>query len=212
MSFIKFLTGQNPQMKNMIAPAVERLKMRNPEEVCRLSGAEYRDDAVILHSFGKEIRFTLPDYTPDQEVDDWLYLTLLQYLNQADGTPDAKRWISLRELPGGDARGTGFDREIDQMFQTDFSRIHSAEFKEACLRAGGRIVSEKADVCAVFDFAPKFPIRVSFWEKDEEFPASGKMLVDQSAIHYLSMEGCGTACVLTAQRIRRMIHDKQLKR
>ncbi len=203
MSFIKFLISGNPQMQNMIAPAVEKLKKRMPEDICRLSGAEYRKDdgEISILSLGEEIVLTLPDYEPKTQIEPWRYLTLLQYLNIADGTPLTHRWVALRELPEGDTRGMGFDRELDQIFKTNFNDVSAEYFKELCRRAGGTVTDGKADACAEFMFAPFFPIRVSFWESDEDFPVSGKVLTDANAVHYLSMEGCGTVCVLTLRSV-----------
>lgn len=44
------------------------------------------------------------------------------------------------------------------------------------------------------------------WEADDEFPASGKVLVDAMAEHYLEMEAAGGACSAVIQEIRKQIH------
>ena len=222
MSFIKFLTGENPQMESMIGPALEKLRLVPAEQVCRLSGARYdpEDSTVILSSLGRELRLHVPEYEPEcgirfiekteqfpvpeePPVEAWHYLTLLQYLNTADGTPLSGNWVSLRELPQGGTRGMGFDAEIGQIFETAFTGMSGKSFETLCTAAGGRVFPGKADACADFFFAPNFPVRIRFWEEDEEFPPSGKVLVDANAGHYLSMEGCGTACLLTVRSIAR---------
>ena len=51
---------------------------------------------------------------------------------------------------------------------------------------------------------PFFPVTVHFWCGDEEFPASGKALVDAAAEHYLTLEAAGGACSSAVQANIRM--------
>ena len=42
------------------------------------------------------------------------------------------------------------------------------------------------------DFAPLYPRWLKVWVSDEEFPASGRLLLDESAPHYLTIEDAVT--------------------
>ena len=97
-------------------------------------------------------------------------------------------------MPGGVTRGRGFDKDIETMFDRYFSNITAAEFLARCLQLGGKELRGRADVEVVIPYAPMFPILVRFWESDDEFAASGKLLVDRSAEHYLSIDSAGGAC------------------
>ena len=88
------------------------------------------------------------------------------------------------------------------MFERYFSEIKADEFLEKCLQLGGRKIEGKADVTAVIPYAPMFPVMVSFWEADDEFAASGKVLVDGNGSHYLTIEAAGGACSAVIQEIR----------
>ncbi len=90
------------------------------------------------------------------------------------------------------------------MFSRDLRDPDADAFARACEGLGGRIVSGKADVSAVIPYAPRFPVTVHFWCGDEEFPASGKALVDAAAEHYLTLEAAGGACSSVVQAIIRM--------
>ena len=50
-------------------------------------------------------------------------------------------------------------------------------------------------------YAPRFPVTFRFWCGDDEFPPSGKALVDAAAEHYLTLEAAGGACASVTQAI-----------
>ena len=58
-----------------------------------------------------------------------------------------------------------------------------------------------ADLCAVFPFLPRYPVIVKMWFADEEFPASGKMLVSGGADHYLTIEDAVTVGEVMLRRL-----------
>ena len=63
-----------------------------------------------------------------------------------------------------------------------------------------------ADFCARFDFAPRYPVRLKIWFADKEFPASGRLLLDESAPHYLTIEDAVTAASLILDRLTQANH------
>ena len=67
------------------------------------------------------------------------------------------------------------------------------EIRRACQRLGARFYPASADVCAVFPFLPNYPITLKLWLPDEEFAASGRLLLNASAEHYLTIEDAVTA-------------------
>ncbi len=135
----------------------------------------------------------------------WRHLTLLQYLDTADGTPLAGTEIALSQMRGGLSRGWGFDKDLSLMFSREFHDASAEDVARACRALGGRIVPGKADVNAVIHYAPRFPVTVHFWCGDEEFPASGKVLVNAAAEHYLTLEAAGGACSSVVQAIIRVL-------
>ncbi len=193
------------QMQRMLAPARERLKQYTPEKLCEKGGIVFDSEEKVFHfsSMGKMIDISFPDYEIDQKLEMWHHLTVLQYMDTADGTPLSDRWIGLSEMPGGLARGAGFDKDIATMFARYFSDVTPEEFRNACQSLGGEILPGKADVTAKIFFAPRFPVLITYWEGDDEFPASGKTLVDAQADHYLTIEAAGGACSSVVEEIRK---------
>ena len=58
---------------------------------------------------------------------------------------------------------------------------------------GGVLTPSNADVCAVFSLFPNCPITLKLWFADEEIPSSGRLFLDRSASHYLTVEDTVTA-------------------
>ena len=195
------------QMELMLTPAQEKLKQRNITALCENAAVsiDSETNALLLPSMGEVIHIRLPDFVITQELDMWRHLTLLQYLDTADGTPLTGREIALSEMRGGLSRGLGFDKDISLMFSRDLHNATAEDFACACEALGGRIIPGKADVSAVIPYAPRFPVTVHFWCGDEEFPASGKTLVDAAAEHYLTLEAAGGACSSVVQAIIRAL-------
>ncbi|MBQ8306452.1 MAG: DUF3786 domain-containing protein [Blautia sp.] len=201
---------QNQQLRAMLPPAQERLKKYTPEEICKKAAASFDRDRqeFCFESLGQEVRISYPDFVIDPPLSMWHTLTLLQYLDTADGSELPEGLISLTDMPGGMARGAGFNKDIETMFARYFSDTTSEGFAAACRALGAEIVPAKADVCAVFSYAPRFPVTINFWEADDEFPASGKALVNAGAEHYLAIEAAGGACSAVVQAIRDQLAKK----
>lgn len=198
---------KNRQMELMLTPVRQKLMNRNVSSICENAGVICDEDTddLLVPSMGEIIRVRLPDYVILQELDMWRHLTLLQYLDTADGTPLSETEIGLGDMRGGLSRGLGFDRDIGLMFARDFRMAREEDVARACEALGGRVIPGSADMTAVIDYAPRFPVTVRFWCGDEEFPPSGKTLVNASAEHYLTLEAAGGACASVVQAIIRKL-------
>ena len=74
----------------------------------------------------------------------------------------------------------------------DLGILPPEELERRCRLLGAELLPSNADFCARFDFAPRYPIWLKVWFADEEFPASGRLLLDESAPHYLTIEDAVT--------------------
>lgn len=195
------------QFQAMVGPARERLKKYTPQMLCSKAGVAFDEDTqrIRIPSMGRDILVHYPDFVIDEELEMWHHLTLLQYLDTADGTPLSGKWIGLQQMRGGLSRGRGFDKDIETMFRQYFAKTTADEFLKKCLLLGGKRTEGKADVSVVIPYAPMFPVLVNFWEADDEFATSGKVLVDEQAEHYLTIEAAGGACSAVIQEIRKLV-------
>ena len=93
-------------------------------------------------------------------------------------------------------RGGGFDRDAEEIIRNKLGAMDEAALKRRCLELGAEILPSNADLCAKFSFAPGYALWLKMWFQDDEFPASGRLFVDESADHYLTIEDGVTAGAL----------------
>ena len=113
--------AKNRQMALMLAPAQERLTGRDIAELCQNAAVslDCAANELLLPSMGEVIHIRLPDFVITQELDMWRHLTLLQYLDTADGDGgwESFDYIVNRVSPTADKAaverftGSGFETE-----------------------------------------------------------------------------------------------------
>ena len=101
--------------------------------------------------------------------------------------------MAFGDLPSGMVRGGGFDRQSERDLGLRLGHAPQAQVERACRALGGVLTPSNADVCAVFSLFPNYPITLKLWFADEEIPGSGRLFLDRSASHYLTVEDAVTA-------------------
>jgi hypothetical protein len=99
-------------------------------------------------------------------------------------------WIPNTEL---DTRAARNNQREDLLF-TSFAKGFSGRLEEletACQKANGTPVESKADIAYQFQVFPQVPLRLLFWDQDEDFPAQVQVLVDKSITDYVHLETTG---------------------
>lgn len=187
---------ENRQFENMRIVARERLLRHTPQEVSRKAGVRYEDGMYLVDTLGKTVSVRLPDCTVLPQLSNWHTLTLLHYLDLADGTPLCGRMIPFSQYKDGLVRGGGLDRNAELIVRRDLSVLPPEELERRCEALGANFETSNADLCARFDFAPRYPVWLKVWFGDEEFPASGHLFVDASAPRYLTIEDAVTVGAL----------------
>ena len=74
--------------------------------------------------------------------------------------------------------------------------------RESFQKLGAEEIQGKGDYCARIPFLPRYPLLVNIWFEDEEFPASGKLLLEAAADHYLTVEDAVTVGTLVLELLR----------
>ena len=186
---------KNSAFQEMLTAAKGWLSGRSPEELAELAGAEWKQEEKILRlqSLNQRLEVSTEDWSVRPQPEEWHHLILLHYLSIADGTQLSDEMISFGNLKDGLIRGTKFDRTADLALARFLKNREPEQIKEVCRFLGADFRDSNADLCAVFPFLPRYPVAVKIWFADEEFPASGKMLVSASADHYLTVEDAVTA-------------------
>ena len=198
---------ENRQFQEMLGAAEKKLEGMSAQEIAERGGLAFdvAKNMFSFESFGRRVQVSYPDLTLDCEVDMWMHLTILQYMAEADGHPLASEWISLSDFQvGGLARGASFDRENDALIQRGIGKLDVETLRRVGRKMGAVEVSSKADLSLQFWFMPRFPYLLNLWFADEEFPASGKVLCDRAAEHYLKVEAAGTIAGLLLQELEKL--------
>ena len=194
---------ENRAFMEMMKAAREWLAGRDPIDIAKKAGIDF-DEETMCFSFcclGTKICVHYPDYEIEPCVEEWQQLVVLHYMKLADGTPLTGKWITMGEVKDGLIRGGDFDRRCEAVICGRLSQITEGELEEKCRAIGGQRLESNADFTVRFDFLPYYPLLLKVWFADEEFPASGKLLLDASADHYLMIEDAVTAGQIVMEKL-----------
>lgn len=138
-----------------------------------------REDGVLEKKDGK-------GWTEDLYFNETMSIYHLLYYTKdhplASGT-----WIPNANL---DTRSRG---RVEDPLLTSFSRSFEGRcgcLENACRALGGEKL-DKGDVAYEFYAFPQIPIRMIFWDKDEDFQAQTQILVDSRITDYVHFETTG---------------------
>ena len=187
---------ENRQFERMLEAARSRLLRHVPEEISEKAGVRYENGVFWVRTLGRRVEIQWPAGKITPPVSKWHALTLLHYLDLADGTPLTGRTITFSQYKDGLVRGGGLDRNTELIVRRDLGVLPREELARRCETLGAELLPSNADFCARFDFAPRYPVWLKVWFADEEFPASGRLLVDESAPSYLTIEDAVTVGAL----------------
>lgn len=189
------------------------LRVLDPERVAARSGASYRQigpgrGELHLPFWGNVCIFSFPElagYDHDEHLSDFQQTLLLYYFVTADGTSLTEKWVSLAGLPEGLMYNAAFQgytgNEVVKTFGLDLDA-----FQSACVKAGGT-QTDIGSTSFTFQALPHVPLMLTYWLGDEDFPSSCKVLFDESASHYLPVDGCAILGSMLTQRVSH-IDDK----
>ncbi|MBN1304636.1 MAG: DUF3786 domain-containing protein [Anaerolineales bacterium] len=118
-----------------------------------------------------------------------LYEALIfYYLFTGDGTPMSGKRISFAGLPDGRIYNQAFQEYTGVQLVKKF-REDVTSFKDACQTLGGQPV-EGGQASFLFQALPRLPVQVIYWQGDEDFASNASLLFDETACHYLPVDGC----------------------
>lgn len=185
---------------------IEALLGRKPEDVAAKAGADYNPGTQSFHvvSFGQPVTIQTPEYkvtfgdTDNILILEWR-LVLLHYLLNADGTPLSGELAHFRSMPGGNSYEEPFQNRSVNFLAGAICNKPVANIQEVCAQLGGRLEKSSADVQAVFDLAPRFPVTLQIWRTDDEMKGSASILFDKRAPHYLPTEDMAVTASLVAR-------------
>lgn len=193
----KLSTPPAPTSQDHLFQRIEELRRslspRDPKTLSQNTGALYEtldDNSGVFHVkvWNQPLTVSYPGFVAlhaqsGQAAAPPIQALLLYYFATADDAPLAGKWISFSELPDGKFYQQAFQgytgAELGRTFQND---------KDAFIKAATRLGGEAqplGDAAFSFLALPRVPVLAVLWQGDEDFPASYRILFDQSAHHYL---------------------------
>ena len=134
---------ENRQFETMLAVAQARLAQHTPENIAEKSGAQYTDGSFSLKTLGQAVTVRLSDCTIQPPLSKWHALTLLHYLDLADGAPLTGRTIIFSQYKDGLVRGGGLDRNAELIVRRDLGILPPEELERRCRSLGAEILPSK---------------------------------------------------------------------
>ena len=182
----------------MMATARQWLAGKDPVRIAADSGVPFDPERgeFRLLSLGRETVIRWPEYSFDTEIPEWQQISLLHYLNLADGSVPRGDWISLSQMNSGMVRGGGFEKKFEALVRTKLGNLPPKALDQAFLRMGMELQESNADLCVRCELAPHFPVLIKIWfaDPDDDLPGSGRMFVDRTADCYLTIEDTVLLC------------------
>ena len=190
---------ENRMYSQMLKAAYRWLAERQPEDIAEKAGVTFDGSGFHFESLGIPVTVSYPAYQITPALDPWHQLIILHYLHLADGTPLSYQTIAFAQQRDGMVRGGGLDRKAEAVI----SKLELNALKQRCEVMGCKEKAANADYCVELPLLPMYPVTLNYWQADEEFPASGRLLTDSSAEHYLTIEDAVTAGELLLQILER---------
>lgn len=171
-----------------------QLSNMEPKDVCRRALCTYdtKKKCYILSIWGEDFGIypneckiiRIRDY--DLVTDEFLGVFIAHYLLNAKESEIKNEWISEKDIPGGPIFFRGMHKIPTHYIAEKYGEAFQ-DFNNVCQMRHG-IPLDMADASYSFRIAPRIPVVLQFWEKDEDFMAECKMLFDRSISDHLAVD------------------------
>jgi hypothetical protein len=203
--------ANDPAAEPALAVETERLRQvlrqQSPDEFARRAGAAYhaRDSlggTLTLDLWGKPVHLAFPELIArrdQQALPLPIQALLMYYLTSSDHSIPVGEWVSFADLPGGRMYSQAFQGYSGNLLVRAFGENTNA-FRQACLAAGGAQVA-LGDAAYAFSALPRVPLLLTYWQGEDEFPSTSKVLFDPTATRQLPIDVCAILGSMLVSRI-----------
>jgi len=170
----------------------------NPETVCIRTLADYRvregaytlpvlNQGYLVLPYQRQIRRLTEKGTPmEEDLTREFTLMVLFYLSHAKNVPLVRKWISEKDLPGGEAFFRGPHALSVDLIEKEYG--HDPEGFIEAGKALGATPVRFGDRSLALDVFPRIPIVYILWIGDEEFPPKAGVLFDASIESHFTLD------------------------
>lgn len=173
----------------------EKFLTMDQEDICRrLPEVENREEELVLWHYGRQFAVNKKDGTirvlsDDKPIDVMPKLniyTLFWYAKEY--AAHTGKWVPFRELRDASPFGKAFQNGILAPLAATFSGKEEA-LADAVKALRGKCESSTGFLLSAFEC---MPVKLNFWDADDEFPAQANLLFDSSAVEYDHIESIVT--------------------
>lgn len=185
------------------------LRLRNPDEIARLTGAIYTPYKQTGGEFTLSVwdqdtvvkfpEFTIQHLSTGQECGPAVQALVLYYFQAANGSPLTGRYIAFSELPDGRFYSQAFQGYTGQELARRFSNDPQA-LQKAAVRLGG-IPQSLGDYSYLFNLLPHVTLLMVYWQGDEDFPTNCQILFDAATASQLPTDACAIAGSMLTRKL-----------
>ncbi|NMB40443.1 MAG: DUF3786 domain-containing protein [Firmicutes bacterium] len=173
--------------------AIAELSQADPKNICLNSAVIFNreQNSFILPYLNRKYLVNhrtgeVKSIVDGKGVSIQMQILFLHYLSQAQGSELQEKWITFKELPGGQIYVEPYQNRTIRPLLKYFGE-KPEKFAELAVELGGK-ASSFGDISMIMRPLPRVPIMFVLWEGDEEFPASANILYDAVAPDYLPTE------------------------
>ncbi len=194
----------------------QRLMYSDPAEICRRAMVSYcRDEEAYqvdflgqpysIYPFLRTLTHTGRGGTRSpyrqERIPFGEALILLSYLLKAKEVPLSERWVTEKDLPGGETFFRGPHKLACEPVLKRYGR-DMAGFVEAGLCLGGKSLSA-GDASIRLQVLPRVPLNYILWQEDEEFSPHLTVAFDASAGEHLPLDVIWALVHVVSSRLAR---------
>jgi hypothetical protein len=147
---------------------------------------------------------TFPDFriidANDNELPSFYQAMLLYYFDSPSAVPMTGRWISFAELPDGRIYDSAFQGNTGNLLVKTFG-MDIKLLRTACESLEGIPLRGFGDLAYMLQALPHIPMMVNYWQGDEDFPSTCKLLFDETVSQYLPTEACAILGGMLARKL-----------
>jgi hypothetical protein len=167
-------------------------------------GARDAGEEVAIDAFGRTC-LVGPEGVRARDggpLDFTVRIVLAYYVLHAGRGPVDGQWASYRDFRDGAFFHAAFSQIVENKIARDFSG-RPADLKAAAAELGGEPLEAGlgGDLCIQFPALPKIPLALVFYDEDEDFPASARVLFDANAPLFLDMECLAVLGLILADQL-----------
>ncbi len=170
------------------------------------AGGRFSDGHLTLKVLGKDFSIdSQGNFFSDIHINPWVVGPLLIYVLNGKGLPVSGRWVSFRELKGGQERYPLFQKRCEEVLKT-VADAYTDLFDDMVHVFNGRQVDKqfRSDISVVLYPLPKVPVMVCYWLPEDGIESSINLFFDETADENLGIEAVFTLGAGLAQMFAKL--------